>query len=175
MKAMRTAALAALAFATACSTLQVNTDYDPGTDFGQYKTFTLKHGSTAKNSFAVERFEEALANALAARGLSRVPEGGDVSLYSHFVIGKDTQLNTTGYGYGGWGGWRWGGGMQTTTVQQIPTGTLVVDLVDAKTSSAVWRGIAKDQISTTATPEERQKKASEVCQALFENFPPKAK
>ena len=82
-------------------------------------------------------------------------------------------MNTTGYGYGGWGGWRYGGGMQTTTVTEIPTGTLVIDLVDGKSNTAVWRGIAKDQISTSATPEERNQKVNEVFAKLFENFPPK--
>jgi len=39
----------------------------------------------------------------------------------------------------------------------------------------VWRGIAKDQLSTSATPEERQQKADQVAQKLFENYPPQAK
>ena len=65
--------------------------------------------------------------------------------------------------------------MQTTTVQEIPTGTVVIDLVDASTKTAVWRGMAKDQISTSATPEERQQKADQVAQKLFENYPPQAK
>lgn len=168
----RIAALALVAGAAACSTLQVNTDYDPATNFSGYKTFTMKHGAAGKDTIAVERFENALAAAIEARGLKRVPEGGDLAFFAHFQLGKDTQLNTTGYGYAGWGGWRWGGGMQTTTVQQIPTGTVIVDAVDSKSSKAVWRGIAKDQISTSATPEERQQKAKEVATELFANFPP---
>jgi hypothetical protein len=167
-------AIAALAIlATGCSTLEVNTDYAPGTDFAKYKTFTIKHGSAPKNSIAVERIELSLANALTARGLRQVPEGGDLVMVSHLSLGKDVQLNS--YGYGGWGGWRYGGGMQTTSVTEIPTGTLVVDLVDAKSSTAVWRGMAKDQISKTATPEDRQKKADDVARELFSNFPPGSK
>jgi hypothetical protein len=177
MKLVRYAALALAAGTLACSTLEVNTDYDPATDLSKYKTFTVKKGTPPKNALAAERLENALAGALAARGLSRAPDGGELNLFPHFVLGKETQVNTTGYGYGGWGGgWRYGGGgMQTTTVQEIPTGTVVVDLVDAKTNKVVWRGIAKDQISTTATPEERQQKAQEVSAKLFENFPPGAK
>ena len=157
-----------------CSTLQLSTDYAPGTDFTKYKSFRIKRGAT-KNPIAAERVENALTNALQARGFQRVVEGGDLTVFSHFVLGKETQFTTTGYGYGGWRGWRWGGGMQTTRVERIPTGTLVVDLVDAQTKTVVWRGIAKDQISMTATPEEREVKANEVAKKLFEGFPPQAK
>ena len=175
MKLSRLAALALVAAAFGCSTLQISTDYAPGTDFSAYKTFTVKEGAPPKNQIAADRMKGALASALEAKGLKGVPEGGDLSVYTHFQAGEETQLNTTGYGYGGWGGWRWGGygGMQTTTVEKIPTGTLVVDVVDAKTNNAVWRGIAKDEISKSATPEERNRKVADVFAALFENFPPK--
>ena len=175
MKLARIALVALAATMVACSTLEINTDYDPGTDFSKYKTFTLKHGEKAKDNISVERFENALASALAAKGLTQTPDGGDLTMFAHFVLGKETQFNTTGYGYGGWGGWRWGGGMQTTTVQEIPKGTVIVDLVDAKSTKAVWRGIAKDTISTSASPEERAEKAQKVAQELFLNFPPAKK
>ena len=63
-------------------------------------------------------------------------------------------------------------GGQTTTVTNIPTGTLIIDLVDAASNELVWRGTAKDNISTNATPEERQQKANEVCTQMFAKFPP---
>lgn len=178
MKLSRLATLVLAIGAVACSTLQVTTDYAPGTDFSKYRTFTVKPGAAPKNPIAAERFAKSLSAALEARGLKQVPEGGDLNVFGHFSLGKETQLNT--YGYGGWGGWGWGGyggmgGMQTTTVQEIPTGTIVIDLVDAKTNTAVWRGIAKDTISTSTTPEERQQKADEVGRKLFENYPPQAK
>jgi hypothetical protein len=173
MKLTRLATLTLVVAALGCSTLKISTDYAPGTDFSKYKTFTLKQGNPPKNQIAADRVAAAMTSALEAKGFKRVEEGGDLNVFTHFQAGKETQLNTTGYGYGGWGGWRWGGGMQTTTVQEIPTGTLVVDVVDGKTNNAVWRGIAKDEISSSATPEERTKKLNEVFTALFENFPPK--
>ncbi len=44
--------------------------------------------------------------------------------------------------------------MTTSTVQQIPVGTLVIDLVDAKAKQLVWRGTASDTIDQDASPEE---------------------
>lgn len=175
MKSTRLATLVLAVAAFGCSTLEISTDYAPGTDFSKYKTFTLKQGAPPKNQIAAERVANALTSALEAKGFKRLPDGGDLSVYVHFKAGQETQLNTTGYGYGGWGGWRWGGygGMQTTTVTEIPTGTLVVDLVDEVKDVAVWRGIAKDQLSTSATPEERNQKANDVFTQLFAGFPPK--
>lgn len=175
MKPIRLATLVLAVAAFGCSTLEISTDYAPGTDFSKYKTFSFKQGAPPKNQIAAERVANALTTTLEAKGFKRVPEGGDLSVFVHFQAGKETQLNTTGYGYGGWGGWRWGGygGMQTTTVTEIPTGTLVVDLVDEAKDAAVWRGIAKDQISTSATPEERNQKVTDVFTKLFEGFPPK--
>ena len=175
MKSIRLATLVLAFAAFACSTLEISTDYAPGTDFSRYGTFSIREGAPPKNRIAAERIAGALTTALEAKGLKRLPEGGDLSAYVHFQTGKETQINTTGYGYGGWGGWRWGGygGMQSTTVTEIPTGMLVVDLVDEAKDVAVWRGIAKDQISTSATPEERNQKVNEVFAQLFAGFPPK--
>ena len=63
-------------------------------------------------------------------------------------LSEQKQFTTTsmgGYGYRGWGGM--GGGMATTTQQNIPIGTLIVDLVDPATHEMVWRGTASDQVS----------------------------
>jgi len=74
----------------------------------------------------------------------------------------------------GWNGYAWGGpGMTTATV--IPIGTIVVDLVDAKTKNLVWRGVVKDELDRDLYPEEREKKAIEIAKKLFADFPPAAK
>lgn len=175
---LRTLAAGILMAGTACSTLKITVDYDPGVDFSRYRTFTLKHGAASTDPLATDRLDRALEEAIVSRGLSRVSDGGDLAIVSHFKIGKETQLNTTTFGYGGWAGWRWGGlGMQThsTQVTEIPTGTVVVDAVDTKTGKAVWRGIAKDRISSSGTPEAYQKQAREVAIELFAGFPPSKK
>ena len=156
-----------------CSTLEVHTDYDPSGNFAAYRTFTLKEGAKAKNSLAQARVTKALVQTLEAKGLKQVTGEADLKVYTHFVLGKDVRLYSYGYGMGGWYGWRWGGGYHTTDVQQIPTGTIVIDLVDGKENRLVWRGTAKDQISRDITPEERAVKTKEAIDKLFEGFPPK--
>jgi len=176
MKSALGATLAAVAVVAGCSTLQISTDYDKGVDFSQYKTFSWHDTGDMKDSITARRIEAVLTEALAARGLKQVESGGDVWLVAHGRLSKQTQINTynTGWGYGY--GWYGGGmGMTTSTVSEIPVGTLVVDLVDGKKKDMVWRGIASDTLNTQSTPEEREQKLREVAAQLFANFPPAKK
>ncbi len=168
-------ALAALAALAACSSLQVSTDYDKSADFSQYKTFSYRDAGEIKDPLWAKRLEGVLCDALEAKGLKRVESGGDVWLAAHGRLSKETQINTynTGWGYG-WG-WYGGMGMSTSTVSEIPVGTLIVDLVDGKKKELVWRGTATDTLQTHASPEDREKKLREVAAQLFASYPPARK
>ena len=170
------ALVAALALGiTACSTLELNTDYNPGTDFAKYRTFSFMEGEKPANPVARRSVEYAITTALEGRGLKNVETGGDLLIYGHFVRDEKIQVESYGYGTYGWYGYGWGGGVTTTTVRRIPVGTIMIDLVDAKEKALVWRGIVKDEISTTAYPEEREQKAIKVARELFAGFPPAPK
>ncbi len=175
MKRIFLAAISAALFGAACSSLQISTDYDKGTDFSQYKTFSWHDTGDIKNDILARRIEAVLSDTLAAKGLKKVESGGDVWLVAHGRLSKQTQINTynTGWGYGY--GWYGGMGMSTSTVSEIPVGTLIVDLVDGKKKDMVWRGIASDTLDPQAAPEEREKRLRGVAAKLFENFPPAKK
>ena len=88
----------------------------------------------------------------------------------HARFSVETQVTTwnSGWGYG------WGWGPTTTQVTQIPLGTMIVDLVDAKNNQLVWRGIANDTLQPGKQPEEREKKLRKVMAGLFAGYPPTA-
>ncbi len=159
----------------ACSSLQTSTDYKPGTDFAKYRTFSFKETENIRNTILVDRIKAAVTAQLTAKGLTQRDENPDLWVVTHPRLSKQTQINTynTGWGYG-WG-WRGGMGTTTSTVEEIPVGTLVVDLVDAKANELVWRGTASDTLKENATPEERDKNLNAAMAKLFENFPPKQK
>jgi len=171
-----TLAVAAAVGLGGCSTLKTNTDYKPGTDFSQYKTFDFKGVDDIKNAILVERIENALSAQLTAKGLKRSSANPDLWVVAHPRLSKQTQINTynTGWGYGyGWRGGYGGMGTTTSTVEEIPVGTLVIDLVDTKVKELVWRGTASDTLKESATPEEREKNLNAAMAKLFEGFPPK--
>ncbi len=68
-----------------------------------------------------------------------------------------------GYPYGGYGGY---GGYGTTYTE----GTLVIDIIDAKTDELVWRGAAVSTIDDTTYDAKEINKAVEK---ILEEFPPR--
>ena len=154
----------------------INTDYDKSADFSRYHTFSWI-GVKASDDLWVDRIKQDVNQALVAKGWSMVPSGGDAGI-SAFGSSKNVQsLNTFYDGLGGGWGWRrgWGGGMSeaTTTVENTPIGTLVVDVFDGSTKKLIWRGTATESLS--AKPEKNDQKLEKNVEDLFKKFPPKSK
>jgi hypothetical protein len=156
----------------------VSTDYDPTANFAQYKTFTIMPMEQFKNNtITADRIKAAITQALQGRGLQPVTSGADLQVEVFAKLSKETQAYTTSTGYGGWGyGWRggYGGGMSTTTIQDVAVGTLIMDLVDSKTNKPVWRGIASDTIDPQSTGEQKQEKLNDGMKQVFAKYPPGA-
>jgi hypothetical protein len=158
------------ALTLACSSMTTAVDYDHTIDWSKYKTFQVGTGTPAPTTFTQKRIDDAITSTLTSKGWQAVTSNPNIMVYPHVVLSEQTQLNTMnmgGFGYRGWGG-----GMATTTVQKIPMGTLVIDLVDPNTKEMVWRGTATDQVSGSG---EDQGKVNEAMQKLFANFPPTPK
>jgi hypothetical protein len=88
---------------------------------------------------------------------------------------KKNQAEYTTFYDGLGGGWRWhgwGGGMATTTVEEVPVGTLVVDIYDTSTKQLIWRGLAHDQLSDK--PDKDTKKLEKAVNKMFDKFPPRS-
>lgn len=151
----------------------VKSDYDKKTNFTQYKTFAFKPGTDAPTPFAQERIITAIGNELKARGMTQ-SDAAEVFVYSHAKVSTEKRMDVTSFGYGGYAGWGgWGGGFGTSSVMvtDVPIGTLMVDLVDAKTNELIWRGIATDTLSTNPTPEKSEKRINKAVGKLFTKYP----
>jgi hypothetical protein len=163
---------------SACSSITTTADYDRAVDFSKYKTYAWKDVDTTQNALLENRIKSAVDSALAAKGLRKVSDNPDLWVVAHPRLTKETQINTynTGWGYGwGWGyGAGYAGGMTTSTVNEIPVGNLVVDLVDANRKQMVWRGTASKTIDPSNSPEQKQKNIDEAVMKMFEPYPPKA-
>src|SRR5262249_41072120 len=160
-----------------CSTLTTSADYDKTTDFSKFKTYSWKDTDKAQNAILEKRNKDAVDGALGSKGLKRVDDGGDPVVVSHVRLSKETQINTynTGWGYGyGWGGYGGGMGMQTSKVEEIPVGTLIVDLVDTGKKELAWRGTASDTLNPSASPEDKEKNLNAAVAKMFEAYPPGA-
>jgi len=159
--------------AGACSTLSTSVDFDRTADFSRYRTYAWKDTGEIADPVWKRRVEGVLEDTAAARGLKKVPQGGDLRMVVHARLAVETQVTTwnAGWGYG----WGWGPGPAVTQVTQIPVGTMIVDLVDAKSDQLVWRGIANDTLQPGKEPEEREEKLRKVMAGLFASYPPAPK
>ena len=150
---------------------QVKTDYDRSANFSQYKTYSWSSVKT-KDPLLVDRIKGAVNFALAAKGLTQVDSGGDLTINAMEITENQQTLNT--FYNGGFGGWRWGGfGDATTTTETYKVGTLVVDLFDTQSKDLVFRGSSTDTLSNNSG--KNIKNLNKGVEKIFKHFPPEAK
>jgi len=157
-----------LLFAGRSSAADVKTDYDRNTNFSQYKTYSWEQVQT-RDPLMVDRIKSAVNGSLAAKGLTEVPTGGDLSIVAIEVTHNQQTLDTFYNNFGG--GRRFGGfGDATTTTETYRVGTLVVDLSDPATKKLVWRGSASDTLSDKS--EKNIDNLDKGVVKMFKKFPP---
>jgi hypothetical protein len=157
-----------LLFAGRSSAADVKTDYDRNTNFAQYKTYSWERVET-RDPLMVDRIKSAVNGSLAAKGLTEVPTGGDLSIVAIEVTHSQQTLDTFYNNFGG--GRRFGGfGDATTTTETYRVGTLDVDLSDLATKKIVWRGSASDTLSDKS--EKNIDNLDKGVVKMFKKFPP---
>ena len=162
--------MAILLLVAGCSTVRVNTDYDKGTDFSKFKTFSQKPppaGSRTLKGYseiAGRHINSAIAANLEAKGFRMAPEGAEGDLIVAFSIdGQPRQdVQWTGGGYGGWYG-------QSYTVNYVE-GTLTIDLFDTEKHQLVWHGYGQTNIYGSQT--DNYGKVDEAVEQILKEFPP---
>jgi hypothetical protein len=156
--------------------LQAHSDWDPAANFAGFHTYMWKDATPLKDQLLDQRIVQAVDQQMAAKGLKRVDSGADLFITYHGSVSEELNMTTTGYGYGmgGWYGPGYGGvGVQNTTVQKIPVGTLVVDIVDTKTNQMVWRSTATDDLRPSDNPQQAQQRVDYAVKAMFSKWPEK--
>jgi hypothetical protein len=167
-----TAAFAVFVLSIPISAQKVETDYDHSANFSQYHTYCWGPVRATDPLFE-SRIREAVNHNLQAKGWQ--PAAADCYVTVIAVAKKKNQTEYTTFYDGLGGGWRWhgwGDGMATTTVNNIPVGTLVLDIYDTKSKSLVWRGLAHDQLSEK--PDKDTKKLEKAVDKMFDKFPPRS-
>ena len=175
-----------LLLAAACAGQQVTTDYSPSIDFSQYKTYALvtPPANSGSQQLLDQRVRGAVETQLADKGLTQA-DRGNADLYVGYGMVDKTHTRIYDYNDGwGWGGrwgwryWRWGVAWPMTIHRQIETytdGTVVVNLVDAKTKQVVWEGEVPDVLPLpVSSPNGATQKIDGAVAKLFTKYPPRA-
>ncbi|ADV81230.1 DUF4136 domain-containing protein [Terriglobus saanensis] len=155
----------------------VRTDYEHSAHFEHYRTFCIVR-LHASNQLVEGRLRDALTRDLTQHGLQPAAADGtcDLTVTAIGNVHNQQEYSTFYDGLGGGFGWRgrgWGGagGQSTTIVEQIPVGTLIVDLFDSQSKQLVFRGTAQSELSKN--PDKNTDKLYKAVDKMFKKFPPK--
>ena len=173
------AILAAILFVapSAAYAQKVSVDYDKSANFSSYKTFAWAEGQGARNPIVNQMIITAVERELTARGLSKTAENPDVRIAFLAAVGMDLEVTKPGWAnpinYGGVvaAGPRW----------NVTTGTLLIDLLDAKLNRSVWRGTIKEVLSqapsadAAADARRVEKTVTKGIAKMFKKYPVSAK
>jgi len=167
-----------LALAAGYAWAKVRYDRDASVDFSAYTTYAWMERDNSVDSQLPEhlriRLRRVTEEVLAEKGFEPAPAPPQTDVLLTYYLGAtdELQINHVPYGpmspwgYGYWGGFNYG----YTEVRSYKKGTLVLDIVDARTRQLVWVGILEKEIQSVNPPGKRVQKS---VKKLLKNFPPK--
>ena len=178
MKNSITALAILLAMVGCATTSPVTLDYDTAADFTALKTFNWMPatGNAAGNELLVKKIKNTVDAQLQAKGRTPAEDNPDF-LIAMQLSGKTTYGGSTAVGVsvgipvGRAGRVSVGGGK--SQARETTEGTLVLDFVDAKTKSLLWRATASGAVRPATTPEEQQQRINQVIAEMLAQFPPR--
>ena len=174
-----------------CSTMEINTDFDPSASFAGLKTYAwLDEPRKATgdpriddNPFLEGRVHAAVDKELSAKGMVLSSSGTPDFLVAYHVSldqQRSVQHLNNYYGYGpGWGytyaGARGAGyyaSPSSTYVYTYDEGTLILDIVKPEERQLMWRGSARDEVRFSSNPGKESAQLNEAVSRMLEQFPP---
>jgi len=176
--------LLALAAALAgCSSVKVNTQYNPGAPFAEYRTYAWNptppgpdQYPTARDPAVRSMIQGAIDRELARKGITKVAIDANPSFIVTVLGWADRKIEVSNYGYTYGASYvygPYGPGYTPAPVVEVRdyhVGTLVVDFSDARSKELFWRGTATDSIDD---PSQIRGKVDEAIRKILEEYPPK--
>lgn len=144
-----------------CASMTVSSHIERGITFTDYRTYdwgppdNLPVGDPRldNNPFFNDYLQGAVEKKMAAKGFDQVTAGAKPDLLIHYHASVHQRLDVfeadRQYGY------NYDAGAQVVEYDQ---GTLVIDLVDAKTNKVIWRGWAQDTMTGIIDNQDRLQK-----------------
>lgn len=157
---------------------KVKVTSDPSADFTRYKTYAWDQGMFS-NPIIKQHIIVAVDAAMASKGFQKVAQDGDLIVSALASTESDLtmtnpswhpSLNSISTGI-----------PASSQAWPVTKGTLVVDLSDAKTKSAIWRGSATDTLEHGPTGDRLrdaktvEKPIRKAVEKMFKKFPPQSK
>lgn len=133
--------LIVLVAAAAVQAQKVKATADPNVNFSNYKTYSWDKPLPPGNRMIQQTIVESIEQAMAAKGLTKVEENGDLSVGYFAASNTDIQI-----GYPVFSDKLGTSASPNTTTSlssySVTKGSIVVNIVDGKTKNTVWRASA---------------------------------
>jgi hypothetical protein len=157
-----------------CSSLRVDYDYDPGTDFTSYQSYNYYPDmQTGLSELDTRRLLSALDSVLLSKGF-RATEEPDFLINIESRENRTPRNNSVGVGLGG-GGRNVGGGVSIG----LPIGQparereILFDFIDSQRDVLFWQGIVSSDLREYATPLERERQMRAIAVKVLSKYPPR--
>jgi hypothetical protein len=155
---------------------KVKTQTTPGIDFAQYRTYqwlpprVLAKTGVVENHPASPLIREAVDRQLIAKGLTQVNEAGDLQVAATVLTESIPQVEAVLLA--GPDNMMYGAPIATMG-RYNKQGTLVVNLIDAKTKKSSWIGLAREDLpgDREQKPEVVRKKLDSAAKKMFKKYP----
>ena len=159
-----------------CSTIRVNYDYDPDTDFSSYRTYNyFSDMDTGLNNLDTNRLIDAIDSVMQQKGI-KLSEEPEFLINIQSQSFYNAQTSSVGVGVGGTGG-DVGGGVSIG----VPIGSngldreIVFDFVDIGKNQLFWQCVSSSNYNEKASPEVKERKINEIVTKVFAKYPPAKK
>lgn len=156
----------------ACSAVKVQSGYDGQAHFTAYKTFAWLPAYRWRQSWFQQRLSPIdayirrfVADTLTSKGF-REASGGKPDLWIAYYAGVEGPVDVSTFDYHGW---QDSSSERKESIASYKKGTLVLDFIDAKTDSLVWRGSASSALRSSA---EDPTRVGRALRELLTDFPP---
>lgn len=178
MKNLKYIPIVLLVLLTSCAAINVNNDFDKNVDFSQYKTFAFYKPGVDKveiSDLDKKRVLKSIELEMTAKGFVK-SETPDLLVNFFTKSREQVDVNTfnNGWGYGwgfGWNPWMWGGNQASVT--RITSGTLFIDLIDAKKKEMIWQGQGDGEIFKNQS--KKEERIQEFVTEILKQYPPERK
>lgn len=156
-------------------------DYQTDYDFSALKTFSILpiddsvYNNPKVSEIEVRRIGNLLKSALSGKYSEASSSASSDFLVRYFIIVQDrVRVDTFDAAFGMYPSYRYYHGIRTPEVRNTyyQQGSIIVDILDAKTEQVVWRGSTEGKVKERVTPEERDVRVRAMLNQLLEHFPP---
>jgi len=158
--------------------MNIKSEYDPMVRFSNFKTYDFAPGQVidvpdkrVHNEFLDSKLRSAVEKRMAKKKFEKVSSAVpdlwvdyNAVLEKGQKIRKRLSLDIRDLGTEG--------GEVKRYRTHFDEGTLILTMIDPKTSRTIWRGTAQAQVTFDVTWEEREKRINRAVQKILKEFPP---